>query len=43
MDDAALSPHFRLSELTVSQTAVRRGLRNEPHSGAVSNLSLIHI
>lgn len=38
MDDATLSPHFRLSELTVSQTAVRRGLRNDPPSGAVSNL-----
>lgn len=37
-DDELLSPHFRLSEFTASQTAVRRGLRNVPLGAHIANL-----
>ena len=33
-----LSPHFTLGEMTVSQTAARRGIANDPPAGAISNL-----
>ncbi len=33
-----LSPHFTLAELTVSQTAARRGIRNAPVGTALANL-----
>ena len=33
-----LSPHFRLSELTRSQTAARRGIDNTPPADVVANL-----
>ncbi len=33
-----LSPHFTLAELTKSQTAIRRGIRNVPNAGQVNNL-----
>ena len=33
-----LSPHFTLEELTVSQTATRRGIDNTPPPGVVANL-----
>lgn len=33
-----LSPHFSLSELTVSETATRIGLDNQPHDAALKNL-----
>lgn len=36
--DEQLSPHFHLSEFTVSETATRLGLRNEPLGPQVSNL-----
>lgn len=38
MQDAALSPHFTLAELTQSQTAVRRGLDNTPDDHDIKNL-----
>ena len=36
-----LSPHFTLSELTVSETAARKGLNNQPAAGSkeLSNLT----
>jgi zinc D-Ala-D-Ala carboxypeptidase len=34
-----LSPHFTLDELTVSQTAVRRGIDNKPTIQIVRNLT----
>lgn len=37
--DQQLSPHFALSELTASQTATRLGLRNEPSSLIIANLT----
>lgn len=36
--DQALSAHFFLSEFTHSQTAVRRGLRNDPLTAQLDNL-----
>jgi zinc D-Ala-D-Ala carboxypeptidase len=33
-----LSPHFSLSELTVSQMAARRGIKNVPDAAQVENL-----
>ena len=33
-----LSPYFTLTELTKSQTAVRRGIRNVPNAGQINNL-----
>lgn len=33
-----LSPHFSLNELTKSQTAVRRGLKNQPNNTQIENL-----
>ena len=33
-----LSPHFTFAELTVSQTALRKGLDNEPSAQQVENL-----
>ncbi|MCH8347137.1 MAG: peptidase M15A [Proteobacteria bacterium] len=33
-----LSPHFTLAELTKSQTAIRRGIRNAPNAGQINNL-----
>ena len=38
-DDEQLSPHFWLSELTVSNEGARRGLRNIPFSAQVANLT----
>lgn len=37
--DVALSPHFALSELVASQTAVRMGLANDPSDGQVAALT----
>lgn len=37
-DDQLLSTHFYLSELTVSQEAARRGLRNVPNGSQLANL-----
>ena len=34
-----LSPHFTLSELTVSETAARRGISNVPDAKALANLA----
>jgi zinc D-Ala-D-Ala carboxypeptidase len=34
-----LSPHFTLAEMTVSQTAERRGLDNTPNATAIANLT----
>lgn len=36
--DYKLTPNFWLSELTVSNEAARRGLRNEPNSQQIDNL-----
>lgn len=36
--DLALSPHFRLSELTLSQAAVRHGVGNTPNPEQLANL-----
>lgn len=36
--DTLLSPHFSLSELTVSQAAARSGLKNAPTVSALANL-----
>lgn len=36
-----LSPNFSLAELTVSQTAARRGIDNTPRGEALDNLSLL--
>lgn len=33
-----LSPHFTLAEFTVSQTAAREGIDNEPGAAALANL-----
>jgi zinc D-Ala-D-Ala carboxypeptidase len=33
-----LSPHFSLPELTVSQSAARRGIKNEPTPDQIENL-----
>ena len=33
-----LSPHFSLAEMTVSQTAARRGIKNEPDAAQTENL-----
>lgn len=33
-----LSPHFHLSELTVSQTAARRGIPNSPDAAMIAQL-----
>lgn len=33
-----LTPHFTLAEMTVSQTAARKGLSNEPSERALENL-----
>ena len=33
-----LSPHFTLTELTKSQTAIRRGIRNILNAGQINNL-----
>ena len=33
-----LSPHFTLSEMTKSQTALRRGIRNRPNGEQIKNL-----
>jgi hypothetical protein len=33
-----LSPHFTLSEMTKSQTAIRRGIKNEPSEDQIKNL-----
>ena len=33
-----LSPHFTLSEMTRSETGLRRGLKNEPNAGEIRNL-----
>tara|TARA_R110001592_G_scaffold107314_1_gene300523 strand:- start:164 stop:592 length:429 start_codon:yes stop_codon:yes gene_type:complete len=33
-----LTPHFTLAEMTVSQTAARKGLSNEPTERALENL-----
>jgi len=36
-----LSPHFTLAELTKSQTAIRRRIRNEPHPRQIENLKKV--
>ena len=33
-----LSKHFKLEEFTKSQTAIRKGIKNEPGSGDIKNL-----
>jgi len=38
-----LTPHFSLSEFTLSQTAIRRGINNEPTVEALSNLKALCI
>lgn len=39
--DARLSPHFQLSEFTLSQAGARLGLANEPTAQALQNLTLL--
>ena len=34
-----LSKHFKLSEFTKSQVAVRKGIKNTPSSGEIKNLT----
>ena len=34
-----LSPHFTLQEMTVSQTAIRKGIDNTPPPGVIDNLT----
>lgn len=42
--DELLSPHFRLSEFTLSQVATRRVIRNEPSEEQLTNLRrLAHV
>ncbi len=36
-----LSPHFILEELTKSQTAIRRGIRNLPNADQINNLKRV--
>lgn len=36
-----LSPHFTLAEMTVSQTARRRGIRNKPSATRIAALTLL--
>jgi uncharacterized protein YcbK (DUF882 family) len=36
-----LSPHFTLKELTASQTASRKGIKNEPNGPEVAALQLV--
>jgi len=36
-----LSPHFTLEELTKSQTAIRRGIRNLPNADQINNLKRV--
>lgn len=38
MADPRLSPHFKLSEFTDSQTAARRGIDNTPDAASLRNL-----
>ena len=38
MNDLRLSPHFSLAEVTASQTAVRRGIANDPPQAAIAAL-----
>jgi zinc D-Ala-D-Ala carboxypeptidase len=33
-----LTPHFSLAEMTVSQTAARQGIDNDPDDGVIENL-----
>lgn len=39
--DIRLSPHFQLSEFTLSQVGTRLGLANEPTAQALQNLTLL--
>lgn len=39
--DQQLSPHFKLSEFTVSQEAARAGIRNEPLTSHIGNLKRV--
>lgn len=39
--DIRLSPHFQLSEFTLSQAGTRLGLANEPTAQALQNLTLL--
>ncbi|MGM9714036.1 MAG: D-Ala-D-Ala carboxypeptidase family metallohydrolase [Prevotella sp.] len=41
VDDIQLSPHFRLSEMTRSATAIRLNIRNEADALAITNLRLL--
>ena len=41
-NDIFLSPHFKLSEFVVSETASRHGIDNTPPEEAVENLLLSH-
>ena len=34
-----LSKHFKLEEFTKSMTAIRKGIKNEPGSGEIKNLT----
>ena len=36
-----LSPHFSLSEFTLSQTAIRKGINNDPTSEVLGNLKVL--
>ena len=36
-----LSEHFSLAEFTKSQTAIRKGLKNEPREEAIENMRLL--
>lgn len=38
-----LSPHFTLSELTKSQTAIRRGIKNQPNDEQIENLKRVAV
>lgn len=38
-DDSFLSPHFTLSEMLASQTAVRRGIPNDPSLAVIRSLT----
>ena len=38
-----LSPHFTLEEFTKSQTAIRRGIKNQPNGAEVKNLKRLAI
>ena len=36
-----LSDHFSLAEFTKSQTAIRKGIRNDPNDAAIENMRLL--